>query len=246
MDKIEEKLWNKVYRFVNVMQAVPFVKMIAVCNNLAFGIVDEESDIDIFVVAKKKRLFIARLFLVFYLHITGVRRHGKKVAGRFCLSFFVDESHLNLSKLAIKNDIYFAYWIYKLVPIINRGVLYEFEMKNRWILPVLKEESFRNKRSDIKKAPTKAFLSRKFFEFILFGPIGNVVEKFIGSWQMKRAKEKAEKLESRAGTVIADNVLKFHDADKRLLYRDAYSKIVEKGADGFDEPAFISVLKKSL
>jgi hypothetical protein len=240
MDKIEEKLWDRVNKYRWVLQSVPFVKMICVCNNLSFGVVDDESDIDLFVVAKKGRLFLARCFITFFLNVLGVRRTGDKVAGMFCLSFFVDDSYLGLSRLAIKNDIYLAYWISRLTPVVGRGGIDKFERKNRWILPVLGVEDFRLDEEKLKKSGVFSFLVRKGIEISFFGPIGNLAEKIARRWQMKRARIKAGNLPSRAGTVIARNMLKFHDDDRRLECRNAYFR---KFGREFNEEKFVSLLK---
>ena len=67
MDKIELKLWNKVNRWLFLIRMVPFLKLVCVSNNMSFGVVDGQSDIDLFVVAKKGRLYTARFFLNLFL-----------------------------------------------------------------------------------------------------------------------------------------------------------------------------------
>ena len=125
-----------------ILRIIPFVKMVAICNNLSFGRVDEHSDIDIFVVAERGRLFFVRSFITFLLHISGVRRHGNKVAGRFCLSFFVDEEGTDLSKIALEKDIYLAFWVKNLVPVIDNGFASEFMRKNDWIRGYFEDDEF--------------------------------------------------------------------------------------------------------
>lgn len=120
MDKIEEKLWRKVYRWKFLFKFVPFLRKVYVCNSLSFGLVDEKSDIDLFVVTKNSRLFTARAVLTFILQVFGLRRHGGKVAGRFCLSFFVDESMEDLRGLYVKDDIYGHFWKEKLKLVYER------------------------------------------------------------------------------------------------------------------------------
>ncbi|MBI2634689.1 hypothetical protein HYW82_03420 [Candidatus Peregrinibacteria bacterium] len=133
MEELEKKLWKRVWRYCRFLRFVPFLRMVAVCNNLAFGRVRAASDIDLFIVAREGHLFTVRIFVTAILHIFGVRRHGEKIAGRFCLSFFVDDSALDLSTIAIEKDIYLAYWVKNLVPIIDDGVYGEFLRKNEWV-----------------------------------------------------------------------------------------------------------------
>ena len=119
MNEIEKKLWKRVRFFSKFFKMIPFLKMAAVCNNLAFGKVSENSDIDLFIVAKTGRLFTVRTFVTFWFSVFGVRRHANKVAGRFCLSFFIDEEAMDLSPLAIPKDFYLAYWVGTIVPIVD-------------------------------------------------------------------------------------------------------------------------------
>lgn len=207
--------------------------MAAVCNNHAFGIADEKSDIDIFIIAKKGRMFIARAFLTLLLYVFGIKRHGNKVSGRFCLSFFVDESALNLSQIAIKKDIYLAYWVKKLVPIVGGEVVDNFESKNKWICGILGVGDFKINR----ELMVGRSVIGKFFEIVLL-PIAWFIEPILRNWQTKRAVKKSEKLKDKSGTIISKSMLKFHDDDKRALYRDSY------GDRKFDEVEFLTNLKK--
>src|SRR3989338_10492249 len=122
MSELENNLWLKVGRYVPFLRIVPFLKLVAVCNNLAFGKVKEKSDIDLFIIAKSGRLFTVRILVTGILHCLGVRRHGKKIAGRFCLSFFVDDKNLNLEPIAIDKDVYLAYWIKNIRPVLDDGI----------------------------------------------------------------------------------------------------------------------------
>ncbi|MFA6918119.1 MAG: hypothetical protein WC285_04815, partial [Candidatus Gracilibacteria bacterium] len=172
--------------------------MVAVCNNLAFGKVDAKSDIDLFFVAKKGRLFIVRTFVVLFLHLCGVRRHGNKIAGRFCLSFFVDDSFLNLSSIAIKNDIYLAYWIKTMVPVLNDGIYSKFVEKNEWI-----EEYFENDEKYGRLRILGSFRKGLLY-FMLNGVFGNFVEFVLKKWQIRRASKKMSKAGAEASIIIGE------------------------------------------
>lgn len=195
--------------------------MVSVCNNLAFGKVDEKSDIDLFIVAEKDRLFIVRTLVTFFLHLIGMRRHGRKVAGRFCLSFFVDDSYLDLSKIAIENDIYLAYWIKTMVPVIDDGLYIRFLNHNKWV-----DDYFDG--HNVKAVPQRLIMlnvhdvTRRVLNFLLDGLIGDVVEWLLRKWQIKRASEKAKKVLNGASLVIGPNILKFHNIDRRKEYRDKW------------------------
>jgi hypothetical protein len=223
--EIEKKLWERVHRYVGILRIVPFLRMVAVCNNLAFGKVDGRSDIDLFVIAKRGRLFIVRIFVTFLLHVMGVRRHGKRVAGRFCLSFFVDEDGMDMKEIAIDNDIYLAFWVRTMLPVIDDGVSEEFLDKNEWVKRYF-EEDFEMDGSRV--IGSCGFLSR-IFGWILGGWFGDRIEGVLRKWQMGRAKKKALKVNADvASLIVKDHILKFHNVDRRREYRkkwfDAYGR----------------------
>ncbi len=211
MDELQQKLWRKVDKYVPYLRAVPFLRGVAVCNNLAFGKVNEKSDIDLFIIAKNGRMFLVRTFVTFIFQILGVRRHGKKISGRFCLSFFVDDSALNLERMALDNDIYLAYWCRNLKPVIDDGVFAELARENYWTGKYFSEKEFVLGGGKI--------LKMKMFESIFDGGFGDFLERRFKNWQMKRANEKLKFAPETANILIDEHILKFHNLDRRREYR---------------------------
>jgi hypothetical protein len=67
--------------------------------------------------------------LIFSLH--GVWRHGEDVARNFCLSFFVEEDAMDMSEIALEDDIYLYFWLYYMKPIFVVGETFgKFKMQN--------------------------------------------------------------------------------------------------------------------
>jgi hypothetical protein len=215
MQDLEKQMWRRVEKYMRFLNFVPFLRMVAVCNNLSFSNLNEESDIDLFVVAKRGRLFIVRSFVTAILHLLGVRRHGKKVAGRFCLSFFVDDSFLNLSPIAIEDDVYLRVWIKTLVPVIDDGVYEDFIVSNSWVdKDVEAFSSLKGPTLALSKSNAKVFL-----EWVFNGRFGSYLEKNLSNWQLKRARQKAASVEDPSNLMIEKNILKFHNYDRRREYR---------------------------
>ncbi len=223
MEKVEKVLWKRVRRYLPFLRFVPFLRMVAVCNNISFGRVTEKSDIDLFVVAKSGRLFTVRLFSIFILHVLGVRAHGRKFPGRFCLSFFVDDSSLDLSKIAISDDIYLALWTKSILPILDDGVGDVFVAKNSWARSYFEPES----RFELDKSNAIAMksTSRWILEYFFSGRFGSFFENSLKKWQLKRARGKMKNFGSSASIIIDEHMLKFHHNDKRSHYRDAWLRI---------------------
>lgn len=221
-DNVEQNLWRKVNKVLPFLRGVPFLRMVAVCNNLAFGKVDSKSDIDLFIVAKTGRLFFVRTVVTLLLHIRGVRRHGNKVAGRFCLSFFVDDSFLDLSKIAIENDLYLAYWVKTMVPIINDGVFEKFVSKNGWVDDYFENTSGIERERSSELVVNELRSNNEFWTWMFDGVIGDLAESVLKKWQMRRASKKALRAGERASLLVEEHVLKFHNVDRRKFYRDKW------------------------
>ncbi|MBD3330312.1 hypothetical protein GF354_02150 [Candidatus Peregrinibacteria bacterium] len=218
--KIEEKLWKRVRFYLKFLQVVPFLRMIAVCNNLSFGKVDKNSDIDLFVVAASGRLFFVRTFVTSILHLLGVRRHSNKVSGRFCLSFFMDDSNLSLRQIALKDDYYLKLWIEELTPVINNNCYADFINANSWAI----KSNFHSKEGYVLSRNLFLWIFNSFFTFLFKGRFGNKLERSLSDWQLKRAKTKGEKLNDKSGIIIKPTLLKFHNVDRRKHYNNLWEK----------------------
>jgi len=213
--KIKNKLLKKTNKYIKLLRFIPFVRMVAVCNNAALGVPDKKSDIDLFIVAAENRLFTCRLLITFLLQILGVRRHGKRIKHRFCLSFFVTEDCLDLSLIALSpKDTYLAYWIRSLLPIIDQNIYTKLLEENKNFLSYYFQTEHKNLQYIIPQKKFSKFIQRSA-EFILNSSIGNYLENKLKTWQLSRSKAKKENLEDASGIVISEKMLKFHNVDRR-------------------------------
>ncbi len=219
-------------RFARLARFVPFVRMVAVCNNLAFRNAREKSDIDVFIVVAKRRLWFARLVITLFAHVFGFRRHGKTIANRICLSFYVSEDHLQLKRLTLSpEDPYFVYWVSQLVTLYDQQTFGRFSHANEWIKDYLPNH--------FAYAPSTRFLvtdsrfslfCKRAGEFIAAGSFGNMLERFSKSTQRIYMKRKTANKTLGRGTevVIADDILKFHEEDRRVPYRAAWRERLQQ------------------
>jgi hypothetical protein len=68
-----QKLIRKAKRYVKWMQLLPFIRTVALCNSLSFYSAEKDSDIDLFIITEKNRLFIARFYSLIFTQILGIR-----------------------------------------------------------------------------------------------------------------------------------------------------------------------------
>lgn len=216
-------LWKRVKRYEWMFRIVPFVQGVYVCNRLALTQGSRESDIDVFVIAEEGRMFIVRTFLLFLSQIFGVRRHGDRVARRFCLSFFVDTSLVNLQPLSDgASDIYFSYWVLLLRPIFSA---FDIRTYNSWLSGYFSEDLLRR---NSQPPPLSPSYLRRFFTWIFVGRFGDTIESLFRTWQLRRSRQKFLAMGSPHGVVLHEHCLKFHDHDMRSHYFQEWRKRVEK------------------
>lgn len=219
----ELKLFQKIQKYIKFISWIPSLKMVAICNSLSmYATKNTWSDIDLFIVTTKNRLWITRIIITFIFQVFGVRRHGNKIKNRFCLSFFITEEAMDFSHFAIENDIYLYFWIYYLKPIYNKNYTYENFVKaneKMWI----NEENLHidNLRFLIKSKNYKIWHKKKEnFISKLFIKITDLIEIIIKKILLPRTIKKSQNLKNNSWIIIENNILKFHDNDKRLEIRD--------------------------
>ena len=204
-----------------ILSLVPFVKMTAICNDLAYFNAPEESDIDFFVVVKSGRIWLTRFLATFILFALGLWRHGKKIKDRICLSFFIADDDLNLKNIAYDDDIYLKYWILQILPLFCSGVVYQkFLKENSWTT-----DEFPNFFQNIPSLKIKVqpkFL-QMVLEKILNGWLGNLLENFLRRIQLK-IMGKNIPWQKEKDVIISDKMLKFHEKDRRKHFKNIFEK----------------------
>jgi predicted nucleotidyltransferase len=92
-----------------IFSYLPFVKEIYLANSITFNSLSSESDIDLFVVCKRGRVWTSRLLVSFLMMFFWIKRSKKDYIKKFCLSFFVDEDNENLKSIMLwSKDVYLA------------------------------------------------------------------------------------------------------------------------------------------
>lgn len=215
-----KEFWKRVHRFQWLFNLCPFVRLVAVCNSLPIRAVEENSDIDLLVITEKKHMFLARFFLTILTSFMLVRRQGKWIRKRFCLSFYITEDNLDLNEIAQKPyDIYLAYWLKTLEPIAGDYNLYKklINKNEYWMKPYFKTQTLHRRRFRKAKSWHTNWKNKmeKWFA-------GEKWEIRMRNWQKKRALEKYQRLLDPSGTVISEKMLKFHDKDVRTQIRHAW------------------------
>ncbi len=211
--EITQKFWKFVKGKIFWIKFVPFIKFVGVMNSLAHSAVTEESDIDLFVVTRKNRLWTSRGLLILWLTVLNLRAKGDKKACRFSPEFFIDESMLNLESLASTNQYVAAFWLADFVPILNSNYFEKIWRANSWLksrLPIAYKSPNLRPEFDHERGPN---LVGRMGEVILGGALGDRIE----SWAKERQVNVIERNLAVIGTkptyIVEHNVVKIHFND---------------------------------
>lgn len=205
-----------------IFSFIPFLDFVLVAGSLAMGNVHENSDFDVIVGARSGRIFTVRAFCIFIFGILGVRRRGTDgkdpasagSSDKVCFSHFVTPAAYRLS------PPYNDYWVklyQNLVPVYGREEsVRDFFAANGWApRKEIFDEKYWSPAGGILKYTTGIF--RGFFEFVFWGSVGRVFEKFVKSIQVKRI-EKSLKRDAgfKPRLRFNDEELEFHPDTRRI------------------------------
>ncbi len=205
---LAEKKMKRAKRVAGFLKFIPGIKMIAVCNSLAWTNAREKSDIDFFIVTSRSKIWTARFWAAGFSQLLGLRPSKNNTRDKICLSFFVDEEALNLETLALgRPDIYLIYWIAQLWPLYDRGGVYQkFWQANIWIknfLPNVFSRKAEIRAEEIQSSGKTGF-GERFFRWL----------------QMKLLPKDLKEAANRdSRVVVTDRILKFHANDRREEYK---------------------------
>jgi len=160
-----------------LIASFPFVRAVMASGSLSKEYMDENSDLDFFIVTKSKRLWIARTLLVMYKRIFLSGSHKF-----FCVNYFVDEEHLEIEE----KNLFTATELATLMPLCGKEHYTALIEANHWIknfLPNFKA------RSVERVLPSTCSSIKNSFERILDFIGGDRLDRFFMNLTDKRWKK---------------------------------------------------------
>ncbi len=223
--------WRRARRWAMFFGALPGVLLVGVGNTLAYHNAKDESDIDFFIVTKPGTLWRTRFLCAASAALSNLRPAPGKTRDKLCLSFFVSEDALDLSKLMIQDsptkvgvrpgsdrfkiqDPYLTYWTAQMTPLVSdRATLERYREKNEWVRAYLPNTLSR----DASPAPPLAGPA-PFWLYRLFQPLDLMAGNFLEHWQRSHFPPSImeARLKNDGSVVVTDEVLKFHVNDRRV------------------------------
>lgn len=176
-------LLQKAEKVAAFLSRFPFVRGVAVSGSLSKNVADADADIDLFIITRRNRLWIARTLMHCFKKLTFLfnRQHY------FCMNYYVDEA---LPEIEEKN-IYTAIEVATLLPLRGIEAFEAFYRQNQWVkthLPhhLLKPSYVRNSRGG---------WIRQGLELLFNHPGGDLLDRLLLRltalrWRKKEARAK--------------------------------------------------------
>lgn len=201
-------------RVASLLSRIEGVRFVALCNTTAMSHAKDESDLDFFVVSREGSLWQTRGWATLPFKLLGLRPKPEEERDAVCLSFFLDESRLDLSPLMLsEDDPYFRFWFLELLPLIDDGIGQELWRANQGITsrhpfaePWMVHPQLGVKPKKLIKilTPERLESAAKWVQYRAFSPL------------IKR------RMNQSTDVVVDDHYLKLHVEDGRFKYKQAY------------------------
>jgi predicted nucleotidyltransferase len=172
----------------------PYVRGIAISGSLSKNFADENSDIDLFIITAKNKLWLARTIMHCFKKLTFLvkREHY------FCMNYYIDEVDLQIHE----KNIYTAIEIATLIPLHGDNVFEQFYNANAWSREYLPNKCL---RLTTAKGLKKSFMKR-FIEMLFNNRLGNAIDNLMMHITANRwlKKKQMKKLNTRGIVLCLD------------------------------------------
>lgn len=212
-NKMAAKRMKSARFFSSIIASFPFTRGVYISGSLSKGYMDENSDIDYFILTSPNRLWLCRTLLILFKKIFLLNSHKN-----FCINYLIDTDHLEIKE----RDIYTATEVALLLPMYNFQLFEKFLNENSWV-----KECYPNykqfKTLSVKGLPRV----KKIAEKLLDNRFGDKMDNFFFKitsrfWETKHRKIDVTKPESEL--VWNKHVSKYNPRHFRLNVLDLFRK----------------------
>jgi predicted nucleotidyltransferase len=170
----------------------PYVRGIAISGSLSKNFADNDSDIDLFIITAKNRLWIARTLMHCFKKLTFLvnKEHY------FCMNYYIDEDDLSIHE----KNVYTATEIATLIPLHGDTVFEHFYAANAWTRNFLPNKCLRLATA----RPVKRPILKRIAEMLFNNRIGNAIDSLLMKITSKRwLKKMQQKKKNNRGIIMA-------------------------------------------
>lgn len=209
----------KAIKMAKFISKFPFVRSVSLSGSISKNYMDENKDLDFFIITRPKRLWLVRTFLIIYKRV--FLQNSYKY---FCLNYFIDEAHLEIEH----KNVFTATELFTLIPVTGRTYMDRFVEANLWVKQYFKRYPFR----DINTLePEYDRTIKKVLEQVLTLLFGNILDILamkltILYWKLKYKNDKNDLF--RTSFSLKRYVAKYHPANFQSKILDRYEQKMRK------------------
>lgn len=192
---------------------LPSVYFIGISGGLSLKNVEENDDIDFFIITARDTIWITRFLLLLILEFLGLRRKKSSIVAKnkICLNMLVEETHMEIEQ----KDLYTAHEVIQVFPLAQYQNYYQkFLNSNKWITKYLPSSLKQNKNY----TDNKNINFIRSWSIILLRSINPIAKKIQLILMTKQ----------RTNEVIKDNYIAFHPLDFRSEVLAKYKKKLQQ------------------
>lgn len=214
---------------LRLIASLPYIRLVAVCNSLAYNNSRASSDLDLFIVVKPGKIWTTRLLTTLLLFILNLRPRPNQTQDKICPTFWVTADNLNLQSVTLgEHDIYFQYWLATLTPLYDAGGYYAALVKqNVWLKNFL--PNWQGKLPALRRRLVLGPLAltlKSGLEKIL---VAAWLEQLISQQWLKFFPAKLKEMMNQDTRVVINNqMMKLHTTDRRAEYQRMFYENLAK------------------
>jgi len=197
-----------------LLQIAPFVRAVILTGSMTIGSTKESSDIDLLIVTKERRLYLARFFVTLLATFTGLRRtpKTKNPAGKFCLNYYLAADNLDIRPHTARCARFHRH----IIRVWDKdGICERIYRQNQWLRSFEPKIVDENQIAILKNNfPLDRWLTlsliRLPLEILLTGKLGNFAEDKFSKWQMSKILNSKARKDNKKTIVVRKNELRLH------------------------------------
>lgn len=204
--KIADSNFKVLKKYKKFFKFVPYLKAIFITGSLNIEASNKSSDIDLLVITKKNTIWFTRIYMTLFFDLLGIRRRASRIAAKFCLNHFVEDSNLAIKDRTIYDSLNYK----NVIPFYQRDkdIYGKFISANQWIgkhFYTFGEIMFSKEVNFYENHIISNFLECVFFPFIHF-PLYHILKKV----QVEIIKKNPLTYMKNAKIVYNNNEIIFH------------------------------------
>ncbi|HZY45519.1 MAG TPA: hypothetical protein VFF70_12305 [Anaerolineae bacterium] len=199
--RTSDRLWPRARRFVRVLAALPFVRMVGITGALAMDNSAADDDIDVMIVTATHRVWLTRALSVALVYI------GRIFGDTLCPNYMISESALLLET----QTLFTAHEFMQMVPLYGFEVYVRMRQLNDWIDAVLPNAARPFRSEPEVRSGLIGRSVKRFGECLLSGRLGDRLEAWEMNRKMKKFQSQMHEIESNA--ILDQDHVKGHFKD---------------------------------